>query len=66
MVALDDGDNEVTYRITGADEFDPEKNWISMDSPMAKALMTKTIDDEIKVETPSGEKQFYIIDVNYS
>jgi len=66
IVTLDDGKNEITYRIVGADEFDPEKNWISMDSPMAKALMTKTIDEEIKVETPSGEKQFCIIDVNYN
>ena len=65
IVTLDNGDNEVTHRIVGADEFDPEKNWISMDSPIAKALMTKSIDDEISVETPTGTKHFLIIDIKY-
>ena len=65
IITLDDGDNEVTYRIVGADEFNPEKNWISMDSPMAKALMTKTIDDEIDVETPGGKKSYIVLDVAY-
>ena len=65
IITLDDGDNEVTYRIVGADEFNPEKNWISMDSPMAKALMTKTIDDEVDVETPGGKKSYVVLDVAY-
>ena len=65
-VTLDDGENETTYRIVGADEFDPDRNWISMDSPMAKALMSKTLDDEIEVETPGGKRQYVILDVSYS
>jgi transcription elongation factor GreB len=65
IITLDDGDTEVTYRIVGADEFNPEKNWISMDSPMAKALMTKTIDDEVDVETPGGKKSYVVLDVAY-
>lgn len=57
---------EATYRIVGADEFDPAKGWISMDSPMATALLKKTIDDEVSVETPSGVHHYIIIDVSYT
>ena len=56
---------EKTYRIVGPDEFDPKKGWISMDSPVAKALMKKNIDDEVKVETPKGVEIFYISNVHY-
>ena len=60
----EDGE-EKTYRIVGPDEFDPKKGWISMDSPVAKALMKKLIDDEVKVETPNGTEIFYISNVFY-
>jgi len=56
---------EKIYRIVGPDEFDPKQGWISMDSPVAKALMKKLIDDEVKVETPKGSETFYISDVYY-
>ncbi len=55
---------EMTYRIVGPDEFDPKLNYISMDSPMGKALLGKTLDDEISilVTTKDGEtKSAYII-----
>ena len=55
---------EMTYRIVGPDEFDPKLNYISMDSPMGKALLGKTLDDEISilVTTKEGEtKSAYII-----
>lgn len=65
-VTLENEDGkESRYRIVGADEFDPKKNWISMDSPMAKALMGKSLDDEINVETPSGKHSYYIVAVSY-
>lgn len=60
-----DNGEEKTYRIVGPDELDPKKGWISMDSPVAKALMKKNIDDEVKVETPNGLEIFYISDVQY-
>lgn len=60
----DEGE-EKTYRIVGPDEFDPKKGWISMDSPVAKALMKKNIDDDVKVETPNGIEIFYISGVRY-
>jgi len=65
-VTLEDDDGrEITYRIVGPDEFDPAKGWISMDSPMARALLKKTIDDEVSVETPNGLMDFLIVDVRY-
>ena len=62
----DEQGEEITYRIVGPDEFDPKKGWISMDSPVAKALMKKHIDDDVKVETPNGIENFYISNIYYS
>jgi len=62
----DDDGTQCCYRIVGADEFDPAKGWISMDSPMAKALMKKTITDEIRVETPQGRSEYTITGVRYT
>ena len=62
----DEQGNEKTYRIVGPDEFDAKKGWISMDSPVAKALLKKQIDDDVQVETPNGVENFYISNVHYS
>ena len=65
-VELENIDGELKqYRIVGCDEFDPQKNWISIDSPVARALIGKTVDDEIKVFTPAGETILYINKVWY-
>lgn len=65
-VTLEDDDgNEVTYRIVGPDELDLPKGHISMDSPMAKALLKKHLDEDITVETPQGSKSYYISQVSY-
>lgn len=61
----DEAGDESTHRIVGSDEFDPAKGWISMDSPVAKALMGKRLDDEVRVHTPAGEKSYYIVEVRY-
>jgi len=60
-----DADEEVTYRIVGPDEFDPAKGWISMDSPMAKALMKKAIDDKVKLQTGENETGFVVLEIRY-
>jgi transcription elongation factor GreB len=62
----DDQGEERIYRVVGADEFDPGKGWISMDSPMAKALMQKSLEDEVTVETPDGRCCYVITRVCYS
>ena len=65
-VTLEDEQGQtVEYRIVGPDEFDPAKGWISMDSPMARALMSRSLDDEVQVQTPSGTKTYLVIDIKY-
>ncbi len=56
----------VQYRIVGADEFDPQKNAISINAPMARALIGKTVNDEVQVNTPSGQKTWRINAIQYS
>lgn len=53
------------YRIVGSDEFDARKNWISVKSPLAKALIGKKVDDEITLQTNNGIKEFIIIKIWY-
>jgi transcription elongation factor GreB len=62
---LDAVGNEVEYRIVGADEFNPEKGWISVDAPLAKALLKRFVEDKVKVRTPSGICNYVIVDVRY-
>jgi len=65
-VELEDADGNVyRYRIVGPDETDPEKNFISVDSPMAKALLRKTEGDEVVVNRPNGTTAFVVLSVHY-
>lgn len=65
-VELEDDDGNIQkYRIVGPDEIDSEQGYISMDSPVAIALMKKSVDDEITVNTPQGENIMTIISINY-
>jgi transcription elongation factor GreB len=61
----DDGD-EVSYRIVGADELDAERGWISVDSPVARALLGKELDDEVTVPAPGGERHLWVTAIDYS
>ena len=56
-----DDEKRVVYRIVGPDEFDQNDNYISMDSPIGRALMGKKLDDEVQVNTPGGS-QLLLID----
>ena len=60
-----DKDNEVVYKIVGNLESDPEKGHISIDTPIAKGLVGKFVDDEIKINTPSGELNFEVVEVKH-
>ena len=65
-VELEDGEgNACEYRIVGADEIDPKKNFISIDSPMAKALLRKTDGDDVLVSRPNGTSAFVILSIRY-
>lgn len=56
---------EITYRIVGADELDPKKNYISLDSPLAKLLMKKTFDDEVVIKNELKESRYIVVDIQY-
>lgn len=53
------------YRIVGPDEFDLKKGYISMDSPMARALMKKAIDDEVLIDLPNGKINYFVLGIKY-
>jgi transcription elongation factor GreB len=53
------------YRIVGPDEFDLKQNKLSMDSPLAKALLGKQADDDIIFDSPTGKRELYIVEVRY-
>ena len=54
-----------TYKIVGKDEANVEKNLVYFKSPMGKSLISKSVNDLVIVNTPSGEKNFEILDVKY-
>ena len=54
-----------TYKLVGKDEADMTKNSIYFRSPIGKALIVKSKKDLVTVSTPSGEKNFKIIEVKY-
>jgi transcription elongation factor GreB len=60
VVIEDENGDQKTYQIVGTDEFDISKNKISWRSPMAMALLGKKIDDEVKIQKPSGD-EFVVI-----
>ena len=53
------------YHIVGPDEFDPGKGLISIDSPLARALLKKTVDDEAVVELPKDRTVYTILGISY-
>jgi transcription elongation factor GreB len=62
----DESGAEQAYRIVGPDEFDATRGWISMDAPMARALLKRALDDEVVVNTPQGERRYYVVEVSYT
>ena len=58
-------DTELTYKIVGNLESDPENGHISIETPIAKGLIGKFVDDEIKIQTPSGDLNYEVIEVKH-
>lgn len=58
-------DEEVTYRILGADEADIDAGSISVTAPIAKSLLGKEVGDEVKIRTPGGERVYEILEVAF-
>jgi len=65
-VTVEDEEGEcVTYRIVGPDESNTDKKWISMEAPVAKALLGKRLGDEVMVRRPKGEITLTIAKIAY-
>jgi transcription elongation factor GreA len=58
-------DEEVVYRILGADEADINAGTISITSPLARSLLGKEPGDEVKVKMPGGERVYEILEVSF-
>ena len=61
---LDSGEL-VRYRIVGPDETDAQRGWISIDAPLARAMLKKRVDDEFEAQLPAGAARFAIVEVRY-
>jgi len=64
VVDVESGD-EFTYQIVGDDEADIKQHKISINSPIARALVGKEEDDTVVVKTPNGEVEYEIVKVHY-
>ena len=58
-------DKEVSYRIVGDDEANIKQNLISVNSPIARALIGKEVDDAVSVTTPGGMVEYEVVNVEY-
>ena len=66
-VAIENEQGEqLSFRIVGPDEIYGRKDYISIDAPMARALLKKAVDDEVLVSTPTGKKLWFINSICYN
>ncbi len=64
-VTLEDADGEVIYRIVGPDEFDREPHFVSIDSPLAKGLLGKSVGTGVSVPLEGGRRDVTIVSILY-
>lgn len=64
-LADEDTDEEVTYQIVGQDESDIKAGFISITSPLARALIGKQVGDSVEVTTPGGSKSYEITGIQF-
>lgn len=66
-VTLSDADSgeKMTYTIVGGDESDISSGRISVESPIARALIGREEGDEVKVKTPKGMRSFEVVEIRY-
>ena len=66
-VTLEDDHGQLArYRLVGPDEIDPQRGYISIDSPLGKALLGKTSESDITITAPTGESGYFIKSISYS
>ncbi|HWJ05956.1 MAG TPA: transcription elongation factor GreB [Steroidobacteraceae bacterium] len=61
----DEVGQETVLRIVGPDEIDPARRYVSMDAPLARALLGKRLDDEVGVDVPGGRKTYVVVAISY-
>jgi transcription elongation factor GreB len=61
----DEGGSTTRYRIVGADETSAARGWISVDSPIGRALLGRQVEDEIAVQLPEGRVRLIVLDIAY-
>jgi len=65
-VEIENDEGEIIrFKIVGPDEIYNTKDFVSIDSPMARAMIKKEVDDEFFVQTPTGKKEWFINKINY-
>jgi transcription elongation factor GreB len=65
-VRLEDDDGARTeYRVVGPDELDGARGYISMDSPLGRALLGRRVDDAITLELPGGQRSLVVVSIRY-
>ena len=62
---LDERGDTLRYRLVGPDEINPACNYISVDSVLARALLGKSLDAELTVQTPAGARTYVITEIEY-
>ena len=65
MLMNRDNDEEITYQIVGDEEADIKVNKLSIYSPIARALIGKQEGDEVSVETPGGQVEYEILEIQH-
>jgi transcription elongation factor GreB len=56
---------ETRYRIVGVYEMDPDKDWVSWISPIARALLNRRAGEKVKIKTPGGERTLEVLEIGY-
>lgn len=64
-IESDDDSSKLQIRIVGSDEIFGRSNCISVDAPMARALLGKSVDDDAEVVTPHGKRLWYVNKITY-
>ncbi|MGH1439119.1 MAG: transcription elongation factor GreB, partial [Cellvibrionaceae bacterium] len=66
VTLINEQDESKCYRLVGPDEFNVSEGKISIDSPLARALLKKQMDDEVVIQTDKGEEILYIKSIQYT
>jgi len=60
-----DNEKKIIYKIVGNLESEPDKGEISIDTPIARGMVGKFVDDEVMIQTPSGNLNYEILEVKH-